>query len=266
MFSHSFVGRQRELTALNRELERDQPSVVIVFGRRRVGKSRLLLEATQERPTIYYQATRVAGSLSLALFKEQVEKTLNGDPVLDGLSDWLGVLSYLETVAADRVPGLTVVLDEFPYLCDSDPSLPSVFQKFCDGLRGRITPMNLVLCGSQISFMEELLAEKNPMHGRQTWELDVAPLPFRDASQFFLDGRRKTACGRMEYSAACRTTWASVTRTSRFGPMFEISFCPRGRPSRTNLTISSRRNFATSHAMQPSWVPSPMVALHLVTS
>ncbi len=185
MSSHSFVGRQRELTALNRELERDQPSVVMVFGRRRVGKSRLLFEATQERPTIYYQATRIAGSLSLALFKEQVEKTLSGDPVLDGLSDWLGLLSYLERAAAGRVPGLTVVLDEFPYLCDSDPSLPSVLQKFCDGLRGRGTPMNLVLCGSQISFMEELLAEKNPMHGRQTWELDLAPLPFRDASQFF---------------------------------------------------------------------------------
>jgi uncharacterized protein len=181
----SFIGRREELAALRRELERDRPSVVTVFGRRRVGKSRLLMEATRETPTIYYQATRVADSLSVELFKDQVGSVVERDPVLDGLSDWLGVLSYLEGAAAGRVPGLTVVLDEFPYLCDSNPALPSLVQKFCDGLRERGTRMNLVLCGSRVSFMEELLGERNPLHGRQTLQLDVGPLPFRDASRFF---------------------------------------------------------------------------------
>jgi len=180
-----FIGRQSELDALRRELDRKRPSVAIVRGRRRVGKSRLLVEATRGRPTIYYQATKIALSMSLALFRREVERVVGADPLLDSIGDWLGVLTYLDRVAAERIPGLTVVLDEFPYLCESDPALPSVFQKACDTLRDRRSPLNLILCGSKISFMEELLGEKNPMHGRQTFELDVTPLSFRDAARFF---------------------------------------------------------------------------------
>jgi len=187
MDDSGFIGREVELRALRRELDRRRPSVAIIRGRRRVGKSRLLVEATRGRPTIYYQATKIAHSMSLALFKTEVERVVGADPLLSSLGDWLGVLTYLDQVAADRIPGLTVVLDEFPYLCEADPALPSIFQKLCDGLRDRRTPLNLILCGSKISFMEELLGEKNPMHGRQTFELDVTPLPFRDAARFFPD-------------------------------------------------------------------------------
>lgn len=185
MAASGFIGRKRELRALGRELGVDRPSVVIVLGRRRVGKSRLLVEATRDRTTIYYQATKIAESMSLNLFKAEAERVVGADPLLDGVADWLGVLTYLEQVAASRMPGLTVVLDEFPYLCEADPALPSIIQKFCDAFREHGTVMNLILCGSKISFMEELLGEKNPLHGRQTFELEVGPLPFRDAALFF---------------------------------------------------------------------------------
>lgn len=187
MEKREFIGRAEEIRALRRELDRERPSVVVVLGRRRVGKSRLLVEVTQDRPTIYYQATKVAESMSLTLFKKEVERTVGSDALLESLGDWLGVLAYLEQVATTRMPGLTVVLDEFPYLCETEPALLSIFQKSCDGLRDRGSPLNLILCGSKISFMEELLGEKKPIHGRQTFELDVAPLPFRDAARFFPD-------------------------------------------------------------------------------
>lgn len=182
-----FFGRDQELQVIDREFNRSRPTVMILRGRRRVGKSRLLVEATRSRPTVFYQATKIAGSMSLNLFKAEISRVLGPDPVLEALGDWLGVLSYVEQIAAQRIPGLTVVLDEFPYLCDTDPSLPSVLQKFCDGVRERGTPLNLALCGSKISFMEELLGEKNPLHGRQTLELDLGPLSFRDAARFFPD-------------------------------------------------------------------------------
>jgi hypothetical protein len=185
MSGRTFFGREQELRALNRELDRPRPSVVVLLGRRRVGKSRLLVEATRSRPTIYYQATRIAESMSLQLFKAEISRVVETDPVFESLGDWLGVFTFLEQVATDRMPGLTVVLDEFPYLCDTDPSLPSVLQKFCDGVRERGTAINLVLCGSKISFMEELLGEKNPLHGRQTLALDLPPLSYRDAAKFF---------------------------------------------------------------------------------
>ncbi|CAN5622283.1 ATP-binding protein [soil metagenome] len=185
MENREFIGREKEIQALRRELDRGRPSVVVVLGRRRAGKSRLLVEVTRGRPTIYYQATRIAESMSLDLFKKEVERTVGSDALLASLGDWLGVLAYLEQVATTRIAGLTVVLDEFPYLCEAAPALLSIFQKSCDGLRDRGSPLNLILCGSKIAFMEELLGEKNPMHGRQTLELDVAPLSFRDAARFF---------------------------------------------------------------------------------
>lgn len=181
---HKFVGREAELASLRRELTRDRPSLLVVLGRRRVGKSRLLIEATSGRPSIYYQATKIAASMSLALFKAEAAKVLGPDPILDSISEWYAALVHIEQATA-RLPGLTVTIDEFPYLCEVDSSLPSVIQKFWDHVKTTRSTFNLVLCGSKISFMEELLAEKNPLHGRQSLSLDVGPLPYRDAARFF---------------------------------------------------------------------------------
>jgi AAA+ ATPase superfamily predicted ATPase len=86
MSLHKFIGRGPELTALRRELDRKRPSLLVVLGRRRVGKSRLLLEAISGHPAIYYQATKIAGSMSLALFKTEATKILGSDRIFDGLS------------------------------------------------------------------------------------------------------------------------------------------------------------------------------------
>ena len=186
MNRQNFVGRDAEMKALRRELGRDRPSLIVMLGRRRVGKSRLLIKAVEGRPGVYYQATKVTASDSLALFKAEVARSIGSDPVFEGLADWRSVLAYIEQ-ASRRLPGLTVTLDEFPYLCDVDPSLPSVFQKFWDGVRESESPLNLILCGSKISFMESLLAEKNPLHGRHSLRLEIDPLPYRDAARFFPD-------------------------------------------------------------------------------
>jgi uncharacterized protein len=180
-----FVGRSLELQVLAREFDRARPSLVIVFGRRRVGKSTMLLHACAGRKAIYYQASRIASSENVALFRREVAGVLGESPIIDSLHDWLGLLSYLAESARGEHPGLTVVIDEFPYLCETDGALPSIVQKVWDGVRSSRTPLNLVLCGSRISFMEELLAERNPLHGRQTLELDLGPLTFREAAAFF---------------------------------------------------------------------------------
>jgi AAA+ ATPase superfamily predicted ATPase len=181
-----FIGRTQEISRLAKEFSLSRPSLLVVYGRRRIGKSVLLREAAKDRPHVLYQATRVTPSLNLDGFKAEIARSLGSDPILGGLGDWLGVLTYLAHKAND-MPGLVVVLDEFPYLVEGDAALPSIIQKFWDAVVADEGKLNLVLCGSMISQMEDLLAERNPLYGRQTLRLEVKALPLRDAARFFPD-------------------------------------------------------------------------------
>ncbi|WP_135230368.1 ATP-binding protein [Deinococcus fonticola] len=181
-----FLGRLQELSALQAEYARSRPSLILVRGRRRVGKSTLILKSLEGRPHIYYQANRLTSSENLSLLRQTVREVLGDDPVLDGLNSWAAVLLYLARLSVSR-PGLTLVLDEFPYLCDGDAALPSIVQQVWDRVQAESLSFNLVLCGSSIAFMGELLAERNPLHGRQTFSLDLPPLSYREASERFPD-------------------------------------------------------------------------------
>ena len=104
-----------------------RPSLIVFYGRRRVGKSTLILESLSGKRIVYHQASRLTDPDNLSLFKRSLETELGADPILSSLNDWTGVLAYLETLARIQ-PGLTVVLDEFPYLCEAQPALPSLVQ------------------------------------------------------------------------------------------------------------------------------------------
>jgi uncharacterized protein len=179
-----FIGRTRELALLHEEFAANRPSLLVMLGRRRVGKSALLREATRDAPHVLYQATRVTSGLNLEALKAEIARSLGPDDLLRGLGDWLGVLTYLAR-KAETIPGLIVVLDEFPYLTEVDDTLPSVIQKFWDSGAPALGKLNLVLCGSMIAHMEDLLAERNPLYGRKTFAMDVEPLPLRDTAKFF---------------------------------------------------------------------------------
>ena len=180
-----FIGRERELSRLATELDKAKPSLIIAYGRRRIGKSRLLLEAMKGRTGVYFQATRVSSNLNLDAFKAEIVGVLGPSPALDGIATWEGTLHYLASHAEKSARGLMVVIDEFPYLTDDNKALPSILQRFWDTNAPACGNLKLVLCGSAIAQMEELLAERNPLYGRKTMALSVKPLPLRDAARFF---------------------------------------------------------------------------------
>ncbi len=180
----AFIGRERELAVLREFADSGRPELFVLHGRRRVGKTELLQQLCRGRRAVYFLAAQTRDRDNLRAFRQVLEEAL-GDPLLASVEfpDWTGAL----TVAAERAGGerLIVVLDEFPYLCEANRGLPSLLQRFWDQ-RGKRSSLMLVLCGSQVSFMErEVLAERSPLFGRRTGQRQLEPLAPGEALRFF---------------------------------------------------------------------------------
>jgi len=182
----TFIGRAEELRALEEFADSRAPELFVLYGRRRVGKTELLQRlCTGEHRAVYFLAAQVREKDNLRAFREALKEGLGGDALLDGIEfpDWPSALGFAAERAGDE--RLILVLDEFPYLCDSSKGLPSQIQQFWD-MRGKRSDLMLVLCGSQVSFMEkEVLAERSPLFGRRTGQRRLEPLRPTEALDFF---------------------------------------------------------------------------------
>ncbi len=128
MHTGDFIGRVAELAALSGANEAKGGQLVLLYGRRRIGKTYLLQEFTRNRRAIFYQATRQAEALELAAFTEAVGAALGPLPAGYVFPGWEAALDYLAEHSGDR--RLAVILDEFPYLCGSTDGLPSLVQRW----------------------------------------------------------------------------------------------------------------------------------------
>ncbi|HEX6885921.1 MAG TPA: ATP-binding protein [Planctomycetota bacterium] len=187
-----FIGRRRELAVLRELADSGKPELFVLYGRRRVGKTELLQQLCEGRRAAYFLAAQVRDKDNLRAFKKVLEEAL-GDPLIGAIEfpDWSAALTFAAERAGDE--RLILVLDEFPYLCEANAGLPSLVQRFWDQ-RGKRSSLMLVLCGSQVSFMEkEVLAERSPLFGRRTGQRRLEPLATSEALGFFPGWERDEA-------------------------------------------------------------------------
>ena len=173
-----FVDRDAELDHLTDCYDSDRAEFVVIYGRRRLGKSELVRQSIADRAdAVYYQAVESTASNQLEQF---VDTAVTQFPALQNVRrDWEALLEALGEQDA------IVVIDEFPFLIQDDDALPSRIQRVWD-LTLQETAMTLVLVGSSISVMEEnVLSGSAPLYGRRTATIDLAPLSVADARQFF---------------------------------------------------------------------------------
>ncbi|MGA9399976.1 ATP-binding protein [Haladaptatus sp.] len=178
MVHSRFVNREAELDTLRSRFRSDTADLVVIYGRRRLGKSALVREAIGDvENAVYWQATEETPEVQLADFVETASETV---PLIDDIQrDWEALLRALGREDA------VVVLDEFPYLIQSDEALPSKIQRVWD-LHLEGTAMTLVLVGSSISVMEEkVLSGGSPLYGRRTAAIDLPPLSLENARRFY---------------------------------------------------------------------------------
>ena len=176
----NFVNRERELRSLQRACD-DSGGMAVVSGRRRVGKTALIDRFSGERRAIFLPGTRAPVSEALRRLEERIRSVLPPRPgdLLDlgHLPSWDAAIGYL-LARASHEP-LVLVLDEFPYLCEADATLPSTLQARWDH-RGE-SRLSVVLAGSHVGLMEELVAADAPLFGRADAHLRLTPFSWREA-------------------------------------------------------------------------------------
>ncbi|MDY6776148.1 MAG: ATP-binding protein [Halobacteria archaeon] len=179
-----FVDRKEELSRLESLYESEDPELAVVYGRRQIGKTELVLKSIQDRDdAVYSQAVQATSTVQLNRFIEDAEAVYPG--ITDIRRDWETLLAYL--LERDAV----VVLDEFTYLVEEDDSLPSVIQHLWDHRISRSNSSGtLVLTGSSIGMMhDEVFGGNAPLYGRisQTpnGRMELTQLSFSDAMEFF---------------------------------------------------------------------------------
>ncbi|MBP1988185.1 ATP-binding protein [Halolamina salifodinae] len=175
-----FVDRAAEISRLRGCYGSDEADMVVIFGRRRLGKTELVRESLAGRDdAVLYQATETTPQVQLDEFVDIASESFPGVGRIK--QEWESLLGYL----AEQ--GAVVVLDEFPYLIDADESLPSVVQRLWDQ-EIQNTAATLVLVGSSISMMEEAtLLGNSPLYGRFSEKIDLRQLDFDAACEFFPD-------------------------------------------------------------------------------
>lgn len=180
-----FVDRQEELDFLNHLLTRNRPGpaqLTLLFGRRRVGKSELLLQwaAQSGLPYTYWEAVEESATQQRTRL---IAKLLNVPPISAPVyRSW----SELWDAAAPILQGKrhVLILDELPYTADADPAMLSSLQYAWDQHFQKSETV-IVLCGSHVRVMETLMSRQSPLFGRMTAQWHLEPLPFSSLSEFF---------------------------------------------------------------------------------
>lgn len=180
-----FLGRDAELRHLQRAYRSGVSELLVVYGRRRVGKTELLLHSLRDRPGIYFMGKTAPPGLQLRELLQEAARVLD-EPLLGSLytMSWKEALAAI--VSRFRGPGkLVLVLDEFQWMVGASPELPSVLQELWDLHWRNAGNIVLVLCGSFVGFMErEVLGRKSPLFGRRTSQIKLGPFPYHEAARF----------------------------------------------------------------------------------
>lgn len=180
-----FVGRKAEMDNLNEAFDGNKFEMPIIYGRRRVGKTRLIQEFCEGKKSIFYVAIEQTDASALVRFSEVVLKSIASDSgrFISTFSSWEQAFEFIaESAKNERI---VLVLDELPYIAASNTSFLSLLQatidhKFLD------TQLFLILCGSSMSFMEnQVLGYESPIYGRRTQQYKIEPLPYYEALRFF---------------------------------------------------------------------------------
>ena len=183
---NEFLGRKKELAFLEEKYKSKNGEFVIIYGRRRIGKTETISHFCKNKNTVFFTCTQTDNKSQLKNFSEKILSfNLPQSKYITEFSSWEHAFLALKEISAANEGKKIVVIDEFPYMAKEYAEIPSVLQKVWDTELKKENIL-LILCGSSMSYIEkEILSEKNPLYGRATGIYKMLPMSFSDSSLFF---------------------------------------------------------------------------------
>ncbi len=181
-----FVDRKEELEFLNKEYDKKGSSFVVLYGRRRIGKTSLISRFAKNKNMLYFLATEESEIQNQEKLKNQIAEYTNNELLKSvNIGNW--DILFKTFVEYKTNYKKILVIDEFQYLGKTNSAFPSVFQKIWDTSLKEENIM-VILCGSLIHMMEsQVLSYNSPLYGRRTGQIKLKQIPFRYYSEFFND-------------------------------------------------------------------------------
>ncbi|MCM1125887.1 MAG: ATP-binding protein [Lachnospiraceae bacterium] len=181
-----FYCREEELHIMNQRYHKNRFECIVIYGRRRVGKTALINEFCKDKPTVYFSALNASAQENLEVLSKSIYAYKNPEgnnaPVYQSYAD---ALDEITAMAKDE--RLVFVIDEYPYLAKAEKSISSRLQHMIDRFwqEGKLY---FILCGSSMSFMEyQVLGYESPLYGRRTAQFKIQALTYREMTVFHPD-------------------------------------------------------------------------------
>ena len=178
-----FYCREEELQTMNRRYQKGRFECIVIYGRRRVGKTALINEFCKDKPTVFFSALNASSQENLEALSKAIYLYKNSDstsaPVYRSYEDALD-----EITAMSKEQRLVFVIDEYPYLAKAEKSFSSRLQHMIDH-QWQNGQLYLILCGSSMSFMEyQVLGYESPLYGRRTAQFKIQALTYQEMTKF----------------------------------------------------------------------------------
>lgn len=191
-----FIGRKKELNELESRYQEGAPQLVVVYGKRRLGKTALLKEFAKDKTHFFYVSRETIDSEQIKLFSEEI---LSDNPVKEFITtfdSWEKAFLFL--VSESKSKKILLIIDEFPYIAQSNKKILSILQKIWDQ-HNEDNQIMFVLTGSSLAYIEEeILGSDSPLYGRTTSTIKLDILNFEEAKEllknFSLENQIKYYC------------------------------------------------------------------------
>ena len=180
-----FINRAPELYTLKSEYDKKGAGLIVIYGRRRVGKTTLIREFLKNKPHLYFLADKQIETELIGRLRNSISEYLK-DPNLAEIDfkTWDSLFDYWIR-HADFSNKVVFVIDEFQYLASVNNAFPTIFQRVWDE---KLKERNIlvILCGSLINMMySTTLSYNSPLYGRRTGQIKLDPVSFKYFHNFF---------------------------------------------------------------------------------